>query len=248
MFFTDPFEIKNRKIVITGAASGIGRKTAEILLQGANEVYVIDRKSKELLNLSEEYSGSAIFPIIADISLESDRKRIIDSMPDCIEGLVNCAGIIKLKPMRYVNEKDIHDITMNNYEGPVLLTNYLIKKNKLVKGASVIFLSSVMSHISTETNGIYTGTKAAIAGIVKTYALELASQQIRVNAILPAFVETPMLSEIGNLIDLEKNRSDHPLGFGNASDIAYSILFLLSDASKWITGTNLIIDGGFYAK
>lgn len=248
MMTNDPFAVTNKRFLITGAASGIGKKIATDLLQQNNNVFVIDRDEAGLRALVDEYGKTRIEPIVADVSLESDRLKIIQSIPLKLDGLINCAGIIKLKPLRFINEKDIHEITINNYEGPVLLTSYLIKKDKLLNSSSIIFISSIMSIISTETNGIYTGSKAAIAGIVKTFALELAKQRIRVNAILPAFVETPMLDEIAKIADLEQNRKNHPLGFGKVDDISMTVLFLLSDASKWITGTNLIIDGGYYAK
>ena len=242
------FELRNKHFLITGAASGIGRRITEILAEQGNRIIVVDKDESGLKALVQIFPEKVISPVVADVSSENDRLRIIQIIQDPLDGLVNCAGIIKLKPMRFVTEKDIREITINNYEGPVLLTNYIVKKNKLTEGSSIVFISSIMSIISTQTNGIYTGSKAALAGIVKTFALELAKQNIRVNAILPAFVETPMLSSIEQFIDLEKNQKDHPLGLGNVDDIANSIYFLLSNASKWITGTNLIIDGGYYAK
>jgi len=242
------FEVKNKHFVITGAASGIGKRIAEILAEKENVIIAVDKNELGLRTLMQAFPDNVILPVVADISLENDRLKILQSIPGALDGLVNCAGIIKLKPMKFINERDIREISMNNYEGPVLLTSKIMKKNKLKEGSSIIFISSIMSIISTETNGLYTGSKAAIAGIVKTFALELAKQNIRVNAILPAFVKTPMISGIEQFIDLEKNQKDHPLGLGNDDDIANSIYFLLSDASKWITGTNLIIDGGYYAK
>jgi len=124
----------------------------------------------------------------------------------------------------------------------------LLKKKKIKSGGSIVFISSIMSVVGTQTNSIYTGSKAAIVGITRTLALEVAKEKIRVNSISPAFVETPMLDFIGKFIDLEINKKDHPLGFGKSEDVANAIIFLLSDASKWITGTNLIIDGGYSAK
>jgi NAD(P)-dependent dehydrogenase (short-subunit alcohol dehydrogenase family) len=123
-----------------------------------------------------------------------------------------------------------------------------LKKNKINRGGSIIFLSSIMSLISTQTNGMYTGTKAALAAIAKTIALEVAPNKIRVNSISPGFVRTPMLDFIEMQSDIHVAEANHPLGFGEPGDVANAILFLLSNASRWITGTNLIIDGGYCAK
>ena len=105
-----------------------------------------------------------------------------------------------------------------------------------------------MSVISTQTNAVYTGTKAALAAVTKTMALETAPHKIRVNSVSPGFVKTPMLEYIGLQTDLKVAERNHPLGFGDAKDVAGPVMFLLSDASRWITGTNLIIDGGYCAK
>ena len=105
-----------------------------------------------------------------------------------------------------------------------------------------------MSVVGTQINSLYAGSKSAIVGITRTLALEMAKEKIRVNSISPAFVETPMLNFIGQFIDIEENKKDHPLGFGKPEDVANVIVFLLSDASRWITGTNLIVDGGYSAK
>jgi len=244
----NPFNIRNKRYLVTGAASGIGRKCTELLLEMKNMVIAVDVNKEGLDSLEQKYSGNLLKPIVADISRKEDRNEIINATNKKIDGLVNCAGIIILTPMRFVTEKTIKKIDENNYEGPVLLTSGMIKKKKIEQGSSIIFVSSIMSILSTQLNGVYTGTKSALAGITKTFALELAPQNIRVNAISPAFVETPMLEFISQFVNLEEKRKDHPLGFGSAIDIVYSIIFLLSDASRWITGTNLIIDGGYSAQ
>jgi len=241
----NPFEIRNKNILITGAASGIGKETVKNLINYNNKIIAVDRNVNGLQQLKEEICSDKLEIIKKDIK---ERKSIIQSIRFKLDGLVNCSGIIKLIPFKSITRKNIREITINNYELPVLLTSSLLKKKKIKSGGSIVFISSIMSVVGTQTNSIYTGSKAAIVGITRTLALEVAKEKIRVNSISPAFVETPMLDFIGKFIDLEINKKDHPLGFGKSEDVANAIIFLLSDASKWITGTNLIIDGGYSAK
>lgn len=135
-----------------------------------------------------------------------------------------------------------------NYEAPILITSSLIRKKRILDDSSIIFISSIMSIVSTEMNGVYTGTKGALASLTKCLALELAPMKIRVNSVSPAFVKTPMLDRLGLQIDLDIYERLHPLGFGEPEDVANPIIYLLADVSKWITGTNLILDGGYSAK
>ncbi len=241
----NPFIIKNKNILITGAASGIGKAIVNILIDYGNKIIAVDRNLNGLNQLKEEICSDNLKIIKTDIK---EKKDIINSIRFTLDGLVNCAGIIKLIPFKSITEKNIREITINNYESSVLLTSSLIKKRKIKSGSSIVFVSSIMSVVGTQTNSLYTGSKAAIVGITRTLALEMAKEKIRVNSISPAFVETPMLDFIGQFINIEENKKDHPLGFGKPEDVANAIVFLLSDASKWITGTNLIVDGGYSAK
>jgi len=241
----NPFIIKNKNILITGAASGIGKATAKKLINYDNRIIAVDRNLNGLSKLEEEVRSDNLKIIKKDIK---EKEDIINSVGFTLDGLVNCAGIIKLIPFRSITEKNIREITINNYESSALLTSSLIKKRKIKSGSSIVFVSSVMSVVGTQINSLYAGSKSAIVGITRTLALEMAKEKIRVNSISPAFVETPMLDFIGQFIDIEENKKDHPLGFGKPEDVANVIVFLLSDASRWITGTNLIVDGGYSAK
>jgi len=207
----NPFIIKNKNILITGAASGIGKATVKKLINCDNGIIAVDRNLNGLNQLEEEVRSNNLKIIKKDIK---EKEDIINSIGFTLDGLVNCAGIIKLIPFRSITEKNIREITINNYESSVLLTSSLIKKRKIKSGSSIVFISSIMSIVGTQINSLYAGSKSAIVGITRTLALEMAKEKIRVNSISPAFVETPMLDFIGQFIDLEENKKDHPLGFG----------------------------------
>lgn len=241
----DPFIIEDKNILITGAASGIGKAVVKNLINYDNKIIAVDKNINGLNQLKEEICSDDLKIVKKDIK---EKEDIINSVGFTLDGLVNCAGIIKLIPFRSITEKNIREITINNYESSVLLTSGLIKKRKIKSGSSIVFVSSIMSLVGTQINSLYAGSKSAIVGITRTLALEMAKEKIRVNSISPAFVETPMLDFIGQFIDIEENKKDHPLGFGTPEDVANAIVFLLSDASKWITGINLIVDGGYSAK
>lgn len=243
----DDFIVSGGNYLVTGAASGIGKEVVILLIQASNNVLAVDKDAVKLEILNQEINSDLLHPFHGDISMIKTIDQIINYQGK-FDGVVNCAGIIKLVPFKYIKEEMLTEIDRNNYEAPVLLNSSLLKKGKVNHGGSIVFLSSIMSVISTQTNAIYTGTKAALASVTKTIALEVAPMNIRVNSVSPGFVKTPMLEYIAQQTDLIAAEANHPLGFGEAYDVANAILFLLSDASRWITGTNLIIDGGYCAK
>ena len=164
----NPFIIKNKNILITGAASGIGKATAKKLINYDNRIIAVDRNLNGLSKLEEEVRSDNLKIIKKDIK---EKEDIINSVGFTLDGLVNCAGIIKLIPFRSITEKDIREITINNYESSVLLTSSLIKKRKIKSGSSIVFVSSVMSVVGTQINSLYAGSKSAIVGITRTLAL-----------------------------------------------------------------------------
>lgn len=243
----DEFKISGGNYLVTGAASGIGRAITCKLVEYSNNVIAVDKNADNLEKLKAELNSEFLQVLAGDLVNSEIRDRIIQS-PFKFDGVVNSAGIIELVPFRFIKEEIFCNLNRNNYEAPVLLNVSLLKKGKINKGGSIVFISSIMSQVSTQTNGIYTGTKSAISGITKAIALEVAPQQIRVNSVSPGFVKTPMLDLIGTQIDLKPAEEKHPLGFGEAEDVANTVLFLLSGASRWITGANIIVDGGYCAK
>lgn len=243
----DDFLVTNGTYLITGAASGIGKEVVKLLLKSSNRVLAVDKDNDKLNLLINELNSGWLDVIQGDITLSETRDQIL-AYNQKFDGVVNCAGIIKLIPFRFIREENLTYLDRNNYEAPIILNSSLLKKGKVKQGGSIVFLSSIMSIISTQTNAVYTGTKAALAAVTKTIALEVAPMNIRVNSVSPGFVNTPMLDYIKLQTDIRVAEANHPLGFGEPEDVANAILFLLSKAARWITGTNLIIDGGYCAK
>ncbi len=243
----NPFSLEGKVILITGASSGIGKDTAiECSKMGAQ--LIITARNPERLNetfglLQGEYHQQ----FTADIATDSGIESLAGMLPG-LDGIVHVAGIIKPKPFHFLNRNELDEIMNTNFSGPTLLTNALIRKKLIKKQASIVFISSVSGVACSFLGGAsYSASKGAINGIVKGMALDLAAKHIRVNSVLPGMIDTGIFD--GSAIskeDLIEDRKRYPLGrYGKPTDVAYAVIYLLSDASSWVTGSNLLIDGGF---
>lgn len=252
----DNFKIDNKNIVITGASSGIGRQCAIIASQlGARIVLIARNKEKlqETLSLMDRPETHLICELDIDDSdkMEAAIKTVMISVGK-IHGLIHCAGISTTLPFRSISTSKIDAYFKTNVYGSIQLSRILTKPVYLTEnGASIIFITSVMGVVGEVGKTIYSLTKGALVAGSKSMALELASKKIRVNCISPGVVITPMSSNAIYTQDktsFDKITNLHPLGLGKPDDVANACMFLLSDASRWITGTNLIVDGGYTAR
>lgn len=248
----NPFSLEGKTILVTGASSGIGRGTAiecskmgaKVVLSGRNEV----RLHETLISLE----GDGHVVLCGDLNSEDNRKEIVEKIP-AINGVVHCAGISQIKMAKFMDLPFWENIFHTNVFSPLILNTLLLKKKKIQKNSSIIFISSISGVYRSQVGeGGYGATKAALTGYVKSLALELSAQGIRVNTIHPGVVETPLL-EVSNGTfgkeELDALRQKYPLKrFGKPEDIAQCAVYLLSDASSWMTGTNILIDGGFTLK
>ena len=243
-----PFDLTGKTILVTGASSGIGKQTCisianmggKIIASGRNE-----ERLKETMTMLPE-NNHKMFK--ADLTKTSEIEELVNKL-DEINGVVHCAGIVKLLPMKFYTKEYLREVNEINYEVPVLLTKTLHKKRKILNNSSIIFISSIMSQVGKIGQGLYAGTKGALVAITKVFALELAAKNIRVNCISPGLVKTPLIDDLTTFKkEIEENIKLHPLGLGTPEDVANACVYLLSDASRWITGTNLIIDGGYCAQ
>lgn len=245
-----PFSLSGKSILVTGASSGIGRAIAiECAKMGAAVILTArnENRLKETLSLMD--NSQAKHTIISiDLSSESQINELTDFIKVRIDGVVQCAGLVIPKPFQFISSKDLSTIMDVNYKAPVLLSQQLIKKRKLNKGASIVFISSISGvFISYVGGGLYSGSKGAINGIVKAMAIELASKAVRVNCVNPGMIDTDIMSD-GTITkeQLLEDTKRYPLGrYGKPEEVAYAVVYLLSDASRWVTGTNLLIDGGY---
>jgi NAD(P)-dependent dehydrogenase (short-subunit alcohol dehydrogenase family) len=246
----NPFSLKGKKIFITGASSGIGRAIAvecskmdaELVITASNE----ERLNETFRLMNRDGLDHKI--IVGDLSNEDDIERIADFIPDKLDGVVQCAGFTISKPFKNLSKDNFKDIMKVNFWAPVLLTQLFLKQKKIKKSASVVFISSISGvFCSFIANSAYSGSKGAINGIVKNLALELAPQAIRVNSVNPGMIQTNILkSGVIAQEQLQENINKYPLGrYGKPEEVAYAVIYLLSDASTWVTGSNLLIDGGY---
>jgi NAD(P)-dependent dehydrogenase (short-subunit alcohol dehydrogenase family) len=243
----NPFSLQGKIILVTGASSGIGKGIAiECSKMGAQ--LIISAHNPERLNETfktlhdknhQQYS--------ADLATDEGIEFLAGMLPK-LDGIVHAAGIVKPKPFQFINRRELDEIMNINFFGPTLLTNILIRKKLINKQASLVFISSISGVACSYIGGsAYSGSKGALNGIVKGIALDLASKGIRVNTIVPAMVETSILDGSGiSEQELLEDRKRYPLGrYGRPEDIAYAAIYLLSDASTWVTGSNILIDGGY---
>jgi len=245
----NPFSLEGKTILVTGASSGIGRATAiecskvgaSVIITARNE----ERLKATLDSLSTEF-GQTHQMILADLSSETGVNALVDELPH-LDGVSLNAGIVKTLPVKFINKDDLTEVLNVNMMGPIFLAQRLLKKKKITRGSSVVFTSSIGGvMISTVGNTMYGVSKGGLNAFMKGMALEMASIGIRSNSVNPGFVATNILSA-GTISeeDLKKNESAYPLGrFGKPEDIAFAIIYLLSDASSWVTGHTLVIDGG----
>lgn len=241
----NPFSLVGKTILITGASSGIGRATA-IECSKLGATCVITGRNEERLNETlSQMVGEGHISIVADISTQEGIDLLAEQSP-AIDGVVNNAGVGITKPVGFYKQDDLERIFQINAFTPMLITKQLLKKKKINKSASLVFVTSIATQKYSLGNGIYGSSKAAISTYVRYCAKELCDKKIRANSIHPGMIETKLIHG-GSLseADLQKDMQRYPLGrYGNPEEVAHSIIYLLSDASAWITGTSLIIDGG----
>lgn len=252
----DKFSLENKTIIVTGASSGIGRACAVACShQGAN-VILTGRNEERLgdtLRLMENENKHLIKPAdITDFEKAEDLVKEAVSRFGKLDGLINCAGISTTLPFNLVKPEKIQEFFNTNVQAAFNITRCVVKQSNFSEnGGSIIFISSVMGEVGEAGKTIYSITKGALIAGSRSLALELAPRKIRVNCISPGVVESPMSKTAvysRNEEAYSKIKALHPLGLGQPEDVANACLFLLSDEARWITGTNLIVDGGYVAR
>lgn len=243
----NPFSLKGKTILITGASSGIGRATAVECSKMGAQLFLTGRNEQRLIETMELLEGQNHSYIPADLTDDNEMQHLITSLPP-LDGLVNNAGIQKYKPTPFITEEDLMRILKTNTIAPILLTRTLVKKKKMKNPSSVVFTSSIAGNFKCSPgNAMYSTSKGAISGFMRNSAIDLAAKGIRCNAVNPGMIVTPIMTDNSNLTaeQWEENKKLYPLKrFGEPEDVAYAIVYFLSDASSWVTGSSLVIDGG----
>lgn len=239
----NPFSLEGKVVLITGASSGIGKCTAILCYQMGARVIITARREEKLKETLTEIQNAEY--VVADLLVQKDIDNLVDQLPK-LDGIVNCVGVGSTTFCKDIVLNDIQHIMKPNFEALVLLQSVLLSKKKINKTASIVFIASMASQSPTIGNALYSASKGALISYAKCLAQELAPRHIRVNCISPAMVWTEFVSNVG--VDMEVLKEDekrYPLGrYGKPKDIAGLVVYLLSDMSEWMTGSNIEINGG----
>lgn len=238
--------MKGKSILVTGASSGIGRQTAIECSKAGARLIITGRNESRLKETFDALTGNAHEMVIADLLKEKELDMLV-SETGKIDGVVLCAGKAMTVPVQFSSREKMDDIFNINFFSPVELLRQLYKKKVLLKGSSVVIIDSIGGTICySPGNSIYGASKAALNSMMRFCAIEFASRQIRVNCICPGMVETPLIhSGMLTQEQLEEDKQKYLLKrYGRPEDVAYACIYLLSEASSWVTGQDLVIDGG----
>lgn len=241
-----PFSLQGKRVLVTGASSGIGRAVAVECSRMGATVVATGRNRERLDETLAMLAGEGHSAVVADLNVAEERENLVANC-DALDGLVLCSGRGLMLPFSFSTTKKLADIMETNFFDPVELFRLLLKKKKISGGASVVAVSSMGgTNFFTIGNGAYGASKSALDSIMKFAARELAPKGIRVNTVLPAMIDTPLIHR--GAVSEEDHEADartYPLGrYGRPEEVAYAIIYLLSDAAAWVTGTSMVIDGG----
>ena len=245
----NPYSLKGKIILVTGAAGGIGRVTAiECSRMGAGLVLtdINEEGLKETLASLDSDCGQEHSCYKANLTEEQEIENLVSFVPN-LDGCVCNAGVMKLTLTQFITTEEIERVQRINLIAPMLLIKYLVKRKKVKRGTSIVFTASAGGVFRVSVgNGIYATTKCGIDAFMRTVALEFGPKGIRCNSVNPGMVETNLVNN-GQFTDEQRQKEllNYPLRrYGTPQDIAHAIIYLLSDAASWVTGTALKIDGG----
>lgn len=244
----------SQKVLVTGASSGIGKSVVRLLNDQGVRVVLCGRNFERLLEVKNNLASKSLAEIfVFDLEDTSNFNQMLSKSVEnsgVFSGFVHCAGLDISKPYKLLKDEDFDSLFALNVTIPFELSRQLINKKHFRKsGGSLVWIGSVMGMLGQKGKIAYTSSKAAVEGLVRSFALELASRQIRVNTVAPGIVCTPLTDDLFSKLSedqVEAIRKMHPLGFGEPRDVANLVAFLLSDQSNWITGSTYLIDGGYH--
>jgi NAD(P)-dependent dehydrogenase (short-subunit alcohol dehydrogenase family) len=241
----DPFNLFGKIFLVTGASSGIGYETCLAIHRQGGRFIAIGRRNILLEKLINDCGTDNTFHVV-DLTKVEDILKIIDFISN-IDGIVHSAGIVSLSPAKFYTKDLMDSIRSINFDSITLLINLLVKNKKINRGSSIVLVASIAGLFGMKGNGLYAASKGALVAISKVWANEFSNNSIRVNCVSPGMVKTEITNNSIKELSLEviqKDEKRYPLGYGTPSQVAYPIVFLLSDASSWITGQNIVLDGG----
>lgn len=251
----NPFsDISGQRILVTGASSGIGRETCVLLSHLGAQLVLVGRSEDRLAATLDSLDGTGhvVKPKdMADPDVIPAWMKILAKESGPLTGLVHCAGIHAFNPVRFLKDQDFSNMMNVNVNSAVQLAKGFRQKGVRGESNSLVLLASVAGLVGQAGVAAYSASKGAITSLTRSLAMELAAENVRVNCVAPGIVKTEMTQEFQSKLTDEQYQqlcNDYPLGLGEPRDVANAIVFLLSNTSRWVTGTTLVVDGGFTAK
>lgn len=242
---TNPFSLEGKTILVTGASSGIGRGIAVACSQMGARVVATGRNMNRLVETQSMCLPDTCTTTVADLTHYAALPETVAAWPK-LDGVVHCAGVGDRVLCKMLQEDDIDRLMNINFKAPVMLQTELLRQKRMNKGGSVVFVASIAQDSPSIGNAIYSASKGAIISFAQCLQLELAPRLIRVNCISPAMIWTDLILKGGITEEqLREDEKKYPLKrYGKPEDIAHLAVYLLSDASAWMTGSNVKITGG----
>lgn len=250
----NPLDFTGRTVLVTGASSGIGRETAIVLSQFGARVVVTGRKPDQLeITRARMAEGAHVIEPFDLAQIESipDWLKRVTGQYGPLNGLVHAAGYRKTISLRGLSVEVLHQTFRINLDSAVMLAKGFRQKGCCTPASSLVFVGSASALVGTAATAAYSASKAALIGLTRSLAIELAREGMRVNCIAPGMVESEMTDQIRVALTDEQFANvvaQHPLGLGTPWDVACAAAYLLSDAARWMTGHTLVLDGGFSAQ
>ena len=250
----NPFSLEGKTILITGASSGIGRQCAIDCSKSGARVVLVARNEERLKETLLMMEGKEHLLCPFDLNDLSEIKKIINdiiSKVGKLDGFIHSAGIEKTNPVKLLNTEDYELVYKTNCLSAFEIVKHLDNIKNFKTGGSIVLIASISGVIARNGLSAYAASKGALISSARVMASEMSRRQIRVNTVSPGTILTPMMNKVLENMpeeDKKKRVEGFPLGLGSLTDISYACIYLISDASRWVTGQNLIVDGGFTAK
>jgi NAD(P)-dependent dehydrogenase (short-subunit alcohol dehydrogenase family) len=249
----NPFCLQGKRILVTGASSGIGRTCAIELSKLGAQIVLLARNRERLEGTQNLMSGNGHLIETLDLTCSDEivpRMKALAATSGPLDGLIHSAGISTTLPIRATDSEAFRRIISINLESAFFLCKAFRQKEVRSQTGSIVLIGSVMSVVGQPGLSAYCASKGALVTMAKALALELAREKIRVNVLAPGHVQTPMVDTVEKRLPEEAMgviRANHPLGVGRPEDVAFAAAYLLSSAAAWVTGTTLVVDGGYTA-
>lgn len=249
----NPFSLENKVIIVTGASSGIGAQCAIDCSKMGAKVVLVARNEERLQHTLSQMDGEGHLLLPFDLSVSDGLKEAVKGVVGKvgkINGVVNCAGMSSVTPLKLVTDELLDQFFHTNVYSAINLSREVTRVGNYDKegGCSIVFFASIMGICGDKCKTVYSATKGALISAARSMACELAKNKIRVNVVSPGAIETPINAKLPHMADPELRKEleeKHLLGLGECSDISNACIYLLSDASRWVTGQNLVVDGGY---